>query len=222
MPVVCGVQHEGSRCAEVILEGRQRGVPVVHRFRHIQPGLVQPVLADNQAVEAAQLVGAANQREGQVLAVIGLDQLVDFGVLFQILFEVGGVLVNQIVQFDDVALLVSGGRAALKEVHVVDDVGQVVLAARNHQVELLFRVAGSGGQIQLDTGSRLQFLQEWHLLDLIHIGGQPDGRLTPDGKGIVAVGGRGSGRGTVRGTGGRRGTAAACHNTSHQQGCCSQ
>ena len=76
--------------------------------------------------------------------------------------------------------------------------------------------------LRVGAGSRLQFLQEWHLLDLIHIGGQPDGRLTPDGKGIVAVGGRGSGRGTVRGTGGRRGTAAACHNTSHQQGCCSQ
>ena len=91
----------GKSCGQrifdpIFFKSGQDSVPVFQCGRHFQIILRQQIVADVQTKKSTKLLIAANHRERIVIAGIGFDHLVHIGICFQISFQVGAILVDDV------------------------------------------------------------------------------------------------------------------------------
>ena len=100
---------EGNRCALpvgiLVPEGLQHGAPIVERGGHLESGLLQPVGANHRTHKRQQDGIAAQKWKDVDVALVGDDLFAPVRVIGEDLLEVGRVLVDQVVQSDDDAIL---------------------------------------------------------------------------------------------------------------------
>ena len=117
-------------------------MPLVNGGGNLQAKLIQPVLTDKAAYGIAELILAADERECKVISVIRLDHLVNLRIFCQILFNVRAVLVKDIVQRNNYAVLDCLFRSAGILLHPLPFHNIRKASVRNNQVELFFFLSG--------------------------------------------------------------------------------
>ena len=177
------VKAQRSLSALLFLERSQDGMPLINRSRHFQSQLIQPVLTDEAADSVAQSGFAADERERIVMTLIGFYHLINIRILFQILLQVRAILINNIIQSDDNAIVDSLFRAAGIAVQPLPLHNIRQIAVCNDQVELLVFLSACR-MLELDgnTGVLLPYLTKLCISQVGEIGGYVRIQLQPVGK----------------------------------------
>ena len=121
-------------------------MPFVDGGGHFKAKIIQPVLTDHQAGGNAQRVIAAHKGEHIIVALVGLALAIHIGMRFQIGLQIGAVLVDDIIQGKDVAVL-NGflGATGIALPGVFHNIRQITV--RKDQVELLVELTRRRMQI---------------------------------------------------------------------------
>ncbi|MNK91867.1 hypothetical protein D3C87_1119830 [compost metagenome] len=124
----------------LVTEGFQNFVDLFRCFRLLQPKLVEPILADEPA---ARELAIRDVRDEIELAVRSGDGVADFLVAVEECLEVGGVFLDQVIEWNECALQPVANEVFLQPARGVaaDDVGKV--ARGNQKVEC---IAAAGGR----------------------------------------------------------------------------